>query len=213
VTTQEKDSVAPGAPSVKKSLGIALLAVGAVALIWVWSGSTSWPVVRHELQSWLKPLSAVTAVDVEKAGPIRMFLNPDDETITPRLWAGQVWEATETHWFVQSLRRGDLMVDVGANVGYYTILGALLVGETGRVYAFEPDPVSFEILRRNVAFHDLGNLVLEQKAVSNKPGSSNSSSPSPTRATTAAINLGESSGHRWRSRPCRSAPNLSGGYT
>ena len=154
----------------RKPLGIAVLALGAAAVLWVSTGATSWLDVRHEFQSRLKPLSAVTTIDVERVGPIRMFLNPDDEVITPRLWAGQVWEATETHWFVQSIRPGDVVVDVGANVGYYTILGGLLVGETGRVYAFEPDPVAFEILRRNVALHRLHNVVLEQKAVSNEAG-------------------------------------------
>ena len=81
-----------------------------------------------------------------------------------------MWEETETHWFVQSIRPGDVVVDLGANVGYYTILRGKLVGEIGRVYAFEPDPVGFEILRRNVRLNGLHNVVLEQKAVSSKPG-------------------------------------------
>jgi FkbM family methyltransferase len=99
-----------------------------------------------------------------------MFLNPDDQGVTPWFLVGRPWEATETHWFVRALRRGDVVVDVGANVGYYTILGAKLVGEEGRVYAFEPDPVNFGLLESNVRLNRLNNVVLEQKAVSNAAG-------------------------------------------
>ncbi len=43
----------------RKSLGITALVLGSVALLWVWSGSTSELALRHKLQSRLKPLSAV----------------------------------------------------------------------------------------------------------------------------------------------------------
>ena len=55
------------------------------------------------------------------------------------------------------LRAGDVFVDVGANTGLYTVLGARLVGPMGRVYALEPGPSTFTTLRRNVdlnAFDD-----------------------------------------------------------
>lgn len=143
------------------------LVIGIVLL-----GCDSQPILslRHRIQVSLKPYAAVTTIDIDGVGPIRMFLNPDDAVITPYMTAGRVWEATETHWFVKSLRPGDVVVDVGANVGYYTIIAGKLVGETGRVYAFEPDPVSFELLRRNVRLNGLDNVFLEQKAVSNEKG-------------------------------------------
>jgi FkbM family methyltransferase len=83
----------------------------------------------------------------------------------------RAWEPNETHWFVNSLRRGDTVLDIGANVGYYTVIAAKLVGESGRVYAFDPDPSSFSLLKRNVRLNGLQNVVLEQKAVSNESGS------------------------------------------
>ena len=76
---------------------------------------------------------------------------------------------------IQSLRSyvkpGEVVIDIGANVGYYTLIAARLVGETGRVYAFEPDPTNFAILDKNVRLNGFRNVVLEQKAVSNEPGS------------------------------------------
>jgi FkbM family methyltransferase len=60
------------------------------------------------------------------------------------------------------------VIDIGAHAGYYTFLFADLVGATGRVYAFEPHPRNFAILKRNVERHRLDNVTLIQKAVSDK---------------------------------------------
>ncbi|MCR9141046.1 MAG: FkbM family methyltransferase [bacterium] len=100
----------------------------------------------------------------------RMFLNPDDKIITPYIMSYRSWEAQETGIIVEHLKAGDTFVDAGANVGYYTLVAANLVGKTGRVFAFEPEPESFAILKRNVELNGLTNVVVEQKALSNEAG-------------------------------------------
>lgn len=62
------------------------------------------------------------------------------------------------------LSPGDVFVDVGANVGYYTTLAALRVGERGQVVAFEANPLTAEQLRRNIAANDLGNVKVVEAA-------------------------------------------------
>lgn len=113
------------------------------------------------------------AVDLEVPNipGLKMFLHPNDSVITYRILAGKVWEPNETHWVSRFVRPGDVFVDIGANVGYYTLVASRLVGDTGHVYAFEPDPIAFSILERNVALNGITNVTLEQKAVSNEKGS------------------------------------------
>ncbi len=51
--------------------------------------------------------------------------------------------------------KGDVCLDIGANIGWYTTLMQKLVGENGKVYAFEPVPVSFSMLERNTKLNSL----------------------------------------------------------
>ena len=66
--------------------------------------------------------------------------------------------------------KGDIVIDLGANIGFFTCLFAQLVGETGKVYAFEPGPDNCKLIRKNLEVNGYKNVVLEQKAVSNKSG-------------------------------------------
>ena len=65
---------------------------------------------------------------------------------------------------------GNIVVDVGANIGLHTLNMAKIVGNTGQVFAFEPDPSNFEILEKNVKINNYQNIILEQKAVGDKNG-------------------------------------------
>ena len=62
------------------------------------------------------------------------------------------------------------MLDLGANIGYYTLQFAKLAGKTGHVIAFEPDPISFAILQKNIEANGYTSVTLVQRAVSNTAG-------------------------------------------
>ena len=74
----------------------------------------------------------------------------------------------------EALRRllgeGDVFYDVGANVGFFSLLAARLVGPPGRVYAFEPVADSAEAIRANAALNGFGNLSVLEKAVAAESG-------------------------------------------
>ncbi|TRZ92793.1 MAG: FkbM family methyltransferase [Dehalococcoidia bacterium] len=70
----------------------------------------------------------------------------------------------------KAVKEGDTVIDIGANIGYFTVLLANLVGPEGKVYAFEPDPRNFHLLQRTVERNGWSHVTIEQKAVSNKVG-------------------------------------------
>jgi FkbM family methyltransferase len=71
----------------------------------------------------------------------------------------------------QVLRPGDAVIDVGANVGFFSIQAAARVGPTGSVVAFEPHPDTFAQLQRNVATSGMRNIRARQAAVTSHSGS------------------------------------------
>jgi FkbM family methyltransferase len=81
-----------------------------------------------------------------------------------------VHEPTETAVVKREINKGDVVLDIGAHVGYYTLIAAECVGETGKVFAFEPDPTNFAILKKNIEVNGFKNVILVQKAVSNRTG-------------------------------------------
>ena len=70
----------------------------------------------------------------------------------------------------EAVKEGDTVIDIGANIGYFTVLLADLVGPKGKVYAFEPDPRNFYLLQRTIERNGWTHVIAEQKAVSNKAG-------------------------------------------
>ena len=56
-------------------------------------------------------------------------------------------------------REGDIVIDIGAHIGRYTITGSKQVGITGKVVAIEADPDNFELLKRNIALNNLTNVL------------------------------------------------------
>ncbi len=71
---------------------------------------------------------------------------------------------------IDNIREGDIALNIGANIGYYTVLMAKKAGESGKVYAFEPDHENFNILRKNIACNNCLNIEPVKKAVSDKDG-------------------------------------------
>jgi FkbM family methyltransferase len=63
------------------------------------------------------------------------------------------------------LRPGDVFVDVGANVGYFSVVAAPLVGAKGAVHGFEPNPRVAGLLRRSIARNGLSNVFVDERAV------------------------------------------------
>ena len=89
----------------------------------------------------------------------KMEVDTRDSLLAPWLLLDGLWESHVTGWMHDVLKPGDVFVDAGANIGYFTVLGAKLVGPGGRVVAVEAHPATVEILRRNVIINGFRDSV------------------------------------------------------
>ena len=80
------------------------------------------------------------------------------------------YEPEQTAHFVRWVRPGATVIDIGAHVGYYTLLASMLAGESGSVWAFEPEPTNAAFLRRHMYLNNCRNVQVEELAVSNTTG-------------------------------------------
>lgn len=120
-------------------------------------------VFRFFRRQLLKKASCYKSNFIEIEGR-KMYLDKDD-SLKLSLFPYAV-EVTEI--MKREIKKGDTVVDMGANIGYFTCLFAQLVGETGKVFAFEPETKNFEILKKNVEANGYKNVTIEQKAVADK---------------------------------------------
>ena len=84
--------------------------------------------------------------------------------------SGGNYEASEERFCETHLGAGDTMVDVGGNIGLYALLAAKLVGDTGTVHSFEPEPRNAARLRANLALNGFANVEVFEAAVYSEPG-------------------------------------------
>lgn len=103
----------------------------------------------------------------------KLYVDPGDLGIARCLLVYKgVWEPLETETFVSLLKNDMVVVDIGANIGYYTLLAAQRVGGGGKVFAFEPEPKNFSLLSKNIRENGYTNIVAVPSAVSNRNGTS-----------------------------------------
>jgi FkbM family methyltransferase len=98
------------------------------------------------------------------------YAKSNHRTVGDSLKASGLYETETSLAFLRLLREGDVFADVGANLGYFTILGSLLVGRSGRVAAFEPAEENLRDLRINLALNAAENVTVVEKIVAEREG-------------------------------------------
>jgi FkbM family methyltransferase len=91
------------------------------------------------------------------------------DSSTRGFWLGY-WELENQRRFAARLRPGDVVYDIGAHVGLYTLISSSKVGPNGHVYAFEPFPRNAEYLRRHIELNQLSNCTAVEAAVTDLAG-------------------------------------------
>ena len=96
------------------------------------------------------------------------YLNIDplnDDGIDESIYYTGTYEKGTLWVLKQILSEGNIFVDVGANIGLMSILASSLVKKSGKVVAFEPNPVTMEILKENIALNNLSNIEISEYAI------------------------------------------------
>jgi FkbM family methyltransferase len=84
-------------------------------------------------------------------------------------WFG-TYEADTQRTFRRLTKSGSVVYDIGANVGFYTLLASVCAGSAGRVYSFEPLPKNIADLKKHIAINHLANCEVIEAAVSRADG-------------------------------------------
>ncbi len=84
-------------------------------------------------------------------------------------WLGS-YEVEKQKLFEAEVKAGSVVFDVGANVGFYTLLASVLVGPSGKVFAFEPLPRNIQLLHEHLHLNRITNATIIEKAVSDTNG-------------------------------------------
>jgi len=104
-------------------------------------------------------------------GRFSMYLDTRDIAFAPHMLADGYWEIWHTEAMAKLVKPGMKAVDLGANLGYFTLVMSELVGSTGQVHAFEPNPHIAKLLRNTVEINNFSTRTnVHQMALSDKQG-------------------------------------------
>jgi FkbM family methyltransferase len=123
------------------------------------------PLIAERADRFVGPPSGIHQVEL-----FGCTMELDTREYMQRRYYYHCYEAAELAFVERWLRPGDRMIDIGALVGLFALVGARRVGPTGRVDAFEPVPSSYEKLMRNIALNGCGWVHPNRAAVTDHSG-------------------------------------------
>ena len=121
---------------------------------------------RRKMWAWMASSGELILIGVDG---FRMYVFNRPHFLS--IYLAGSYESHTARLFKGAVRPGATVLDIGANVGYFSLIAARQAGMRGKVYAFEPGPDNFDILRRNIQMNELTNIEAVPKAVSDESGS------------------------------------------
>lgn len=142
---------------------------------------------RLAKRGWLKPIWH------EFQPGLWMRLRIEDMTQETILLEDE-WDPLLTNFTRKTLGLSDVFIDVGANAGYFSLIAAKCVGDSGKVLAIEPNPSVAEQLRDNVERNNLSQVIIEQTACSDSPSTMTLYLPDKSRLGQASLSKSNAGG-------------------
>lgn len=119
----------------------------------------------------LAPTTTAKTILVENVlGKYSLGFPASDHYIVPYLKQHGIWEENTTRFIERHLKSGQTFLDIGAQVGYFSVLASTLVGGKGKVFAFEPAEDNHKLLVENLARNSCTNVEASLLALSNISG-------------------------------------------
>jgi len=114
---------------------------------------------------FLKPPGGILTVQIGEIN-VKFYVSTPEQL--RGLESDREGEREVVELLISNLQPGDIVYDIGANVGFYSVILGKAVGERGKVIAFEPEKESYNLLQRNLKLNNLINVYTFQKALGNE---------------------------------------------
>ncbi|HOS48124.1 MAG TPA: FkbM family methyltransferase [Bacteroidia bacterium] len=123
---------------------------------------------NKRISEWRKLKGETDSVKIELGDNTKLKLYTDS-VLSETIYVGR-FENAELDFVKRYLRKGDVFMDIGANIGLFTTVGASKVGAGGKVYSFEPVKKTYSRLEENVNINSFANVSLFNAGLSNSDG-------------------------------------------
>jgi len=131
----------------------------------------AYPPLHKNLYYWLYSKLHPSKLVIRNILGSKMYLNLRDFGLSKQLILNGIREPECTKIMKKELKKGMIIAEIGANIGYYALLEALIVGEKGKIYAIEPFPLNFDLLQKNIKLNSYDKIIEPYNlAISNKSG-------------------------------------------
>ena len=108
--------------------------------------------------SWVFRHGRTTIIPFGPISGFKWFCDKDHQFWMPL----GLYEQETATWIIESLKRGGTFIDIGANAGYFTLIGSKSVGRDGRVFLFEPIPKNINMIKKHLQLNKIENVTVKE---------------------------------------------------
>ena len=130
----------------------------------------SWGYLKYLVSRNINSITSFEPYIVKDILGSKMYLRKSTFGLSFELIVDGIRENYITESWQKEINSGDIIVDIGANIGYYALLEAKLTGEKGKVYAIEPIPDNITLLKKSIDINNYKNIDIYQLAIGNSNG-------------------------------------------
>ena len=127
------------------------------------------------LKHFILRLKSKNGIIIKNIQGSRMYIDLKDMGISSEIALYGIREPESTKMIQKVVKDGDVVLEIGANRGYYALMESKLVGKNGKVYCIEPLPENVEHLKKNIELNGYNNMEVYQLAIGDKNGTASMS--------------------------------------